>query len=217
MRLMRFLPDGGLDPTFNTSHTFSSTNSPNQHLTMIINITELDPNRFVVTGYFDRIDSEVHGGIAMFDSTGTLLDNYFQGSSAGTWTYMNATGATVVGITPTGDGDFWIYGSYHGYDDGTTNDPSQRMVSKLKGLSVGVPESPVVVAKGSLSVSPNPSTGLFTLGQAAEQISVYNAQGRLLFRQHDREVDLSAYPPGLYTAVVRTAQGVGSIRLMVQR
>ncbi|MBZ0207355.1 MAG: T9SS type A sorting domain-containing protein, partial [Flavobacteriales bacterium] len=62
-----------------------------------------------------------------------------------------------------------------------------------------------------------PSTGIFTISQEAEQVSVYTAQGRLLFRQHGKDVDLSAYPPGLYHAVVRTAQGVGHVRLMVQR
>ena len=71
--------------------------------------------------------------------------------------------------------------------------------------------------KPDIAASPNPSTGIFTISQEAEQVSVYTAQGRLLFRQHGKDVDLSAYPPGLYHAVVRTAQGVGHVRLMVQR
>jgi len=66
-------------------------------------------------------------------------------------------------------------------------------------------------------VSPNPSTGVFHLGQAARQVAVYNAQGSLLFQAQGKELDLGSYPPGLYHAVVRTAQGVGHVRLMVQR
>lgn len=66
-------------------------------------------------------------------------------------------------------------------------------------------------------VTPNPSTGLFHLGQAAKQITVYNAQGKLLFRQHGNEVDLSAYPPGVYTAVVQAAKGNSAQRLVVVR
>lgn len=69
----------------------------------------------------------------------------------------------------------------------------------------------------SAHATPNPSTGLFHLGQAADHISVYNAQGRLLFRQHGNEVDLSAYPPGVYTAVVETAKGNSVLRLVVMR
>ncbi|MCO5275092.1 MAG: T9SS type A sorting domain-containing protein [Flavobacteriales bacterium] len=65
--------------------------------------------------------------------------------------------------------------------------------------------------------TPNPSTGLFHLSQAAEQIIVYNAQGKLLFRQHGNEVDLSAYAPGVYTAVVQTAKGRSAMRLVVVR
>lgn len=71
--------------------------------------------------------------------------------------------------------------------------------------------------KDRIAVFPNPSTGLFHLGQSAEQISLYNAQGRLLFQQYGREVDLSAYPPGVYTAVVQTARGNSAQRLVVVR
>lgn len=70
---------------------------------------------------------------------------------------------------------------------------------------------------GHLQLTPNPSTGRFHLGQAAEQISVYDIQGRLLFRQHGNEVDLSVYPPGVYTAVISTAHGNSAQRLVVVR
>ncbi len=83
-------------------------------------------------------------------------------------------------------------------------------------------ELPVTVSgyggfNSMLTATPNPSTGLFHLGQAAEQIIVYNAQGKLLFRQHGNEVDLSSYPPGVYTAVVQTAKGNSAQRLVVVR
>ncbi|HRQ85987.1 MAG TPA: T9SS type A sorting domain-containing protein [Flavobacteriales bacterium] len=66
-------------------------------------------------------------------------------------------------------------------------------------------------------VTPNPSTGLFYIGQASRQISVYNAQGKLLFLQKGNEVDLGAYPPGVYTAVVETKKGPSAQRLVVVR
>jgi hypothetical protein len=159
LRLMRFLQDGSLDPDFNTSHTFSSIYTSNL-LSMIISITELCPNRYAVAGYFDQVDGESHHGIAMFDSTGALLEDFFPGTGPGVWTYMGATGLTVVGIMPAGDstGDYWIWGSYHGYDDGTTNDTLQRMVSRLHGLSVGVAEQAAPKPGGSLLLRPNPAT-----------------------------------------------------------
>ena len=65
--------------------------------------------------------------------------------------------------------------------------------------------------------TPNPSSGLFHLSQAPKQITVYNAQGKQLFRQHGNEVDLSAYPPGVYPAVVQTERGPSAQRLVVVR
>ena len=67
------------------------------------------------------------------------------------------------------------------------------------------------------NVSPNPSTGLFHLGAAAREVQVYNAQGKLLFRQKGNEVDLGAEPPGVYTTVVETDKGRSVERLVVVR
>lgn len=217
LRLMRFLPDGSLDPNFNSTHTFTSSfYSATNQLSLIIRIIQFGPNRFAVCGFFNRIDGNVHGGIAMFDSSGTILSDYFQGAGAGPWTFANSTNASIAGIMPTGDGtdDYWIWGSYHGYDDGTTNDTLQRMVSRLHGLSTGVAVGPVA-PQTRVWFNPNPSTGLFHIGEAAKQISVYNAQGKLLFRQQGNEVDLGTYPPGVYTAVVEMKKGRRVERLVV--
>ncbi len=83
-------------------------------------------------------------------------------------------------------------------------------------VSTGLNEA-VLGGNAYMTVLPNPSSGLFHFGQVAEQIIVYNAEGRLLFRQSGQEVDLSTYPPGLYHAVVRTVQSVGHVRLVVVR
>ncbi len=72
-------------------------------------------------------------------------------------------------------------------------------------------------ADSLLTATPNPSTGFFHLAQAAWRISVYNAQGKLLFQQQGNEVDLRTYPPGVYTAVVQTAKGNSTQRLVMVR
>lgn len=66
-------------------------------------------------------------------------------------------------------------------------------------------------------VYPNPSTGIFHLGVAAREVQVYNAQGQLLFTHKGHEVDLSTWPPGVYTAVVETGKGRSVERLVVVR
>jgi len=68
-----------------------------------------------------------------------------------------------------------------------------------------------------LTINPNPSTGHFYLGQAVRQVTVYSAQGRLLFTAHGKEVDLSSQQPGVYTAVVATERGRQAVRLVVVR
>ncbi|MBK9061124.1 MAG: hypothetical protein IPL81_15100 [Flavobacteriales bacterium] len=44
---------------------------------------------------------------------------------------------TIAGITQAYDGSYYIYGAYHGYDDGTTNDASQRLIDRLYGFERG--------------------------------------------------------------------------------
>jgi hypothetical protein len=157
LRLMRFLPDGSLDPDFENHHVF--TRSYGDHvLALIRSVNRLDADRFVVCGNFNRIDGEVHGGIAMMDSSGTILDGYFHGNGASAYNYQNTIALSVVGIVPSGNDKYYIWGGYHGYDDGTTNDTLQRMVSRLHGLTVDVPESPVVPSAGSLLIRPNPAS-----------------------------------------------------------
>jgi hypothetical protein len=66
-------------------------------------------------------------------------------------------------------------------------------------------------------VTPNPSAAHFHLSQASERITVYSAMGQLLFRTHGSTIDLGGYPPGIYTAVISTAQGNGAQHVFVMR
>ena len=68
-------------------------------------------------------------------------------------------------------------------------------------------------------VAPNPGTGLFTLlGQAVpSQVMVFDPQGREVLHTRDRTIDLAGHVPGLYTAVVTTAQGRQAVRLVLVR
>jgi uncharacterized delta-60 repeat protein len=156
LRLVRFLPDGSLDPTFN-NHLDPERDYTNNPTYLIASIHELNPDRFILTGGFNLIDGEPHGHIAMIDSSGNLVNGVFHGTGAGTFLYQNYNQTSISGIMPTGDGDYWIWGSYHGYDDGSTNDTLQRMVSRLHGLSAGVAEHVAPLPGGSLLIRPNPA------------------------------------------------------------
>jgi len=67
---------------------------------------------------------------------------------------------------------------------------------------------------------PNPSNGLFTLSTASnltDQVLVYDPHGREVLRTREKTIDFGAHPPGVYTAVVTTAQGRQAVRLVLLR
>jgi len=69
-----------------------------------------------------------------------------------------------------------------------------------------------------LVAMPNPSTGAFQLGGSAMgETRVHDAYGREVLVTRDRTIDLTAHPPGVYTAVVSTAVGWHTLRLVVVR
>jgi len=46
---------------------------------------------------------------------------------------------------------------------------------------------------------------------------VYDPHGREVLRTREKTIDLGAHPPGVYTAVVTTAQGRQAVRLVLLR
>ncbi|MBX7128453.1 MAG: T9SS type A sorting domain-containing protein [Flavobacteriales bacterium] len=210
LNLVRLLPDGTLDPTFENSTDYrSSFNSSGSG--GVASITPYQADRYIVTGYFDSVNGEQRGGIALVDTAGHLVDDLFNGGGCGTfWNGFNTVGG-INGLVPAPDGSFYIHGSYHGYNDGTTNDVYQRMVSRLYGLDVGVEEEPVQ-AGAILSLAPNPATDLIrvnfpTGAGAVNNLEVLDITGQLV---------LSARPTG-QSAVLNVADlrsGVYFVRLI---
>jgi hypothetical protein len=89
-----------------------------------------------------------------------------------------------------------------------------EVVTLREEYVVGVQENTM---DPGLIVSPNPSAGRFQLNQPAEAISVFNAMGQLLFRSQGSTINLVAWPEGVYTAVIQTAKGKFTQRLVVLR
>ena len=94
---------------------------------------------------------------------------------------MSYYSRNIVGIYPAPDGSYYIYGAYHGYDDGTTNDTLQSLVSRLYGLNVGIHE----VTSGTvrpLQIAPNPSTGATTFSTTGpvhkKMLNIHDTSGR---------------------------------------
>lgn len=214
LNLVRFMPDGSLDPTFNNQLDFRITDMTNfDDGAVVRSIHQLDENRLVVTGQFELIEGEARRNICMVDTSGNLLDDYFYGPGCGNFTYQGETRSSIGGILPAPDGSYYIWGAYHGYDDGTTNDTLQRMVSRLYGFNVGLEE--VRETRPALEVFPVPSIESLTVRtqqcKAGDTILIRDVCGRsvkqVVATGETTIVSVEHLPSGIYSAEVRTASG----------
>ena len=184
--MLRVFPNGDLDPSY-TLNTFDALHTPTNS-PAVLSIYELNPDRYIITGVFDKINGQDRGGIAMIDSSGNLVQDVFDGMGCGAYEYVVPSGSTtykyIAGIVPSNDGGFYIHGGYHGYDDGTTNDTTQRMVSKLFGLSVGMADLGLPAEQAGMRVFPNPCKDHFEIqvDQAARKgtLTLLDLAGRVV-------------------------------------
>jgi hypothetical protein len=120
----------------------------------------------------------------------------------------------IFSLLESPDGYIYIWGAYKGYDDGTTNDPTQRFVSRLYGLNVGVRERELA----PLNLQPNPSYGPLTVqlptGAHDTHAEVLDAHGRVVWskalnvHEEQLQLDLSALSEGAYVLRLRMQSGV---------
>lgn len=217
LSLVRLLPNGDLDPTFNNhiQTLFTVDNDPTY--APVSDILPLGNDRWIITGSFDRVEGAPRGGIALIDTAGNLSNDGFTGNGCGLfWNGFEWKGS-IRKIVPTPDGSFYVHGGYHGYDDGTTNDTLQRMVSRLYGLDVGVQEQgamPSAHAAGGLTIHPNPASSWvgmdYDLASAPDQafIRVRDLVGRVIF-----QADLPARPQQVLWDSRSVPSGVYSVEL----
>ncbi|MBK8497272.1 MAG: T9SS type A sorting domain-containing protein [Flavobacteriales bacterium] len=226
LQVVRLMPDGSLDPTFNNYLRFGIAPP-------IVNpwglgfpgsLNWLDDGRIIVAGTFQDVDGESRGHICVIDTSGQLLDDYFVGAGCGFHTYQGLTIAGIENLLFTDDSMCYIWGEYHGYSDGTTNDPDQRFVTRLYGpdFGMGVEQRP---RNMDWQLVPNPTSSFATL--RLEQIPrnatvvVRDALGREMLRHavlnYTTTLSVQDLGDGMYTVELLDAgQRLGVQRLVVQ-
>lgn len=221
LRMVRLMSNGDFDPTFNNDLDAPDVNYGNL---LYLRHTLLPDGRIVLHGTFFQVDGEPRRGIAMLDANGQLLSSPFSGSGCGNYydDFLEVNWHATFGMVPDAQGNWYIHGQYIGYDDGTTNDPQQRFVSRLYGLDVGVREVEEPLA---VQVVPNPSHGPVrvelpeAIGPATLQ--VVDAQGRVVRVQRVASgpavLDLTGQAAGVYAVRVRSDAGrSGHARIVLQ-
>lgn len=238
LAVARFMPDGSLDPNFNIPH-FALNGLFNHGLGVSSSgfgpearsITPWEGGRMIITGYFGSVNGQIRGGICMLDSTGALLDA-FAGCWASPFIYDNSSYGGITGFVPAGDGEhYYIHGSYRGFNDGITNDPEQRFVTRLR-----VTEDHTDVA-GSLSskvakftLHPNPSNSsvIFDMNTPRQSdnatVLVHDLAGRVQDQQYIMGglgrlvLETSHLAAGTYLVTLKVdGMTLGTQRLVVQQ
>lgn len=226
-RLARFLPNGDLDPTFDNYIDFDRGDIPGDGTGATVGPLQFWRNGvLVVPGTYRFVNDEPRGSLCMIDSTGQLLDA-FAGCATGPYDYFEVTYASVAGYLETPYGMAYIWGAYHGYNDGSTNDTLQRFVSRLYGPDwpTAVRESVEEVAV--LSLHPNPTQGQITVtlkpGTDATHILLRDATGRVMVehslgaRANETRLDVGSFASGCYfLEVLKDGERVAQQRLVLQ-
>ncbi|MBK9073623.1 MAG: hypothetical protein IPL77_01395 [Flavobacteriales bacterium] len=227
LRVVRLLPDGSLDPTFN-----NALSAPREQFGNHSNLkhTVLEDGRIVLHGGFYQVDGEPRSGIAMLNPDGELIDDAFTPGGCGNYyDELNSINVhSTWGMAQGPEGDWYIHGGYHGYDDGTKNDTLQRFVSRLYGLDVGVKE-PAAETGSGLRLYPNPASSWVVLaydldesamggplvirdlmGREVHRATLKGAMGQVLW-------DTRQVPAGSYSVVLQGAlQGPLTQKLIIQ-
>lgn len=215
LAVMRLHPDGSTDTTWPVI-TFRYGGWFFPALATVNDFLEIEPGKLIVVGEFNAIGEQPAGAIAAIDTAGNVLWDYFSGTGAGELLIPqgNTTYRRLRGIVQAPDGSIYIYGSYEGFDDGCSNHPNQRLITRLYPLHVGMREWP---DSAQLRVWPNPGDGLVNVdwpGQTKAMLEVRDALGRLVhggaYVGGSWQVDLSHLPTGLYTWLLTAPDGTRS-------
>lgn len=209
LRLVRFLPTGDLDPSFNNNIPFGVGEISGPFGALPTQIQSWNNGSILVMGAFQFADDQPRRGICVIDSAGVLMPE-FDGCGVGTFTVANFTDGSVSGYMETEDDMAYIWGAYHGYNDGTTNDTLQRFVTRLYGPDFTTAVVEDVDEQGTFSLFPNPANGTVQLTLPQEnrsrtlQVRLRDASGRSVLEQRSVnpgqsvEIDLGRLASGLY-------------------
>ncbi|MBK7288655.1 MAG: hypothetical protein IPI95_17185 [Flavobacteriales bacterium] len=214
------MPDRALDLSFNNHAEYKDipTHSFGDFGISVDAVLQLGDGTIMVGGSFTHIDGQLRRGIALLDSTGHLLNTAFTGQGCGLTHDYNSTFmySGISSITPAPDGSIFLAGAFEGFDDGTVNDPAQRMICKLHGLTTGVQERVAGLEGCGFSKSRQRDVACTNRVPGSMQVRVLDGTGRTVMAASGKEgsmqLDCGTLAPGVYLVEVRTDKGLRTVK-----
>lgn len=191
-QLVRLLPDGSLDPTFNNNLDFYKAPETVGATALVSSVLPVGDGLLAITGAFNRVDDRERDGICILDTLGIVVDHYLQGAGCGPYDYYEFgnyidTYAEISGMVRAPNGQYYIWGAYHGYSDGTTTDTLQRMITRLHGGEIGLGVAEQQKPAARMRLYPNPASTHLTLEMEEvprnAELVLRDALGREVFRR----------------------------------
>jgi uncharacterized delta-60 repeat protein len=230
IQLVRLLPDGSLDASFNNGLAFEIDTAHLATSPSVMDVFDLGAGLLALAGDFNSVDGHARGGLCIIDTTGQVVPFYADGAGCGNYEYQmglqTVTYGALSGITRAPNGQYYIWGAYHGYSDGTTNDTLQRMVTRLHGGEIGLGVRPTSQRTPGMRLYPVPASTHLTLEmeEVARDVELVlsDALGREVMRQsfaaHSTTVSIAHLGTGLYHAeLLRHGERTLTQRLLVAR
>ncbi len=186
LRLVRFLPNGDLDPDFLIAQFTAGEGLSTPFGATAHGITRWRNGTLIITGQFKKVNGQLRKGICMIDTTGQLLAP-FDGQGVGPFTFSTITNAALLRpIFNLDSTQMYVCGSYSGYDNGLTNYPEQRFITRLNVQEITTDVEEQEEAQPVLHLWPNPNEGRLWLGYSLPghagtvQLQIRDAQGRII-------------------------------------
>ena len=206
VKVVRVLPDGSLDETFNNRVDYRTGTFSASAMAAGVNVlVPLGDGRMVVGGMFTHVDGEPRGSIACIDTLGDLLDCWAggglipEGYTPGGGPYFGLAGFKCLS-----NGDCYIFGEYKGFIDANGLQHRQCIMSRIFVPSTEVRE--FAVGQHMLEVWPNPAEDKLNVQLPAGidngTLKINDALGRTVLRGmingSRSEIDVSNLALGTY-------------------
>ena len=214
LKLVRVLPDGSLDNTFNNLADYRTNTGPYSAMASGVGVvTPLGDGRIVVGGTFTHVDGEPRGSIACIDTSGNLLDCW----AGGGLIPQNYTpsGGPYVGLSDfkcLPNGSCYLFGQYKGFIDANGPHLRQCLMSRIFMPDVGVAEARA--SQPAILVWPNPGADQLHILVDMANVCTFqltDVYGRVVMegdvQQTTTTLNTSNLPSGVYVLLVSSADG----------